>query len=583
MKKILALTLSIAMIFATLPASASAQKKIEVDSFGKVYYKSVGFEYDDPKVTVPGKTIKSKLPSSYDLRDQGRVTGVKDQGNSQYCWAFASLASIESNLITKGLAGKSIDLSEAHLAYHTFNGRSESPAGKYAGRDTCNSASGAANYYTAAATLVRGYGPVSENLMPYSVMNRNVSIPSKYTTEKVKTSSAYDIQSASIISSNSTTTQYDEAAANAAKELIMKNGAVASKYYFPDDDDWTATFGTSNPYKLKAYFGPGEFPSHAITIIGWDDSFNDFTMENRPPGPGAWIVKDSYGTDLHGDGYFYLSYYCPSLTQFISFTASKKSNRRIYQYDGTGICDYILYKNSAVSAANCFTARNDELLDQVMVFTPAANCSVNVKIYAARNQTSHISGTKLFEKTFKCKYAGYSRLSLGKKIGIPKGSRFGIVVTIKTSDGKYFVPFEAQDIDEPVNYPAVVRKGQTYIKTDGKWKPITTSTIVEDDGYNYRLYSGIIKGYGLKSGTKAQKIKAKSRIRIRKGRSKSLRAKRIKGKGKLLYKTSNGKIAAVSAKGVVKAKKKGTVKITIYTLPTVKYKSAKKIVTVKVN
>ena len=82
MKKILALTLSIAMIFATLPASASAQKKIEVDSFGKVYYKSVGFEYDDPKVTVPGKTIKSKLPSSYDLRDQGRVTGVKDQGNS---------------------------------------------------------------------------------------------------------------------------------------------------------------------------------------------------------------------------------------------------------------------------------------------------------------------------------------------------------------------------------------------------------------------------------------------------------------------------------------------------------------------
>ena len=44
-----------------------------------------------------------------------------------------------------------------------------------------------------------------------------------------------------------------------------------------------------------------------------------------------------------------------------------------------------------------------------------------------------------------------------------------------------------------------------------------------------------------------------------------------------------GKIAAVSAKGVVKAKKKGTVKITIYTLPTVKYKSAKKIVTVKVN
>jgi C1A family cysteine protease len=39
------------------------------------------------------------LPSRYDLRDYGFVTPVKDQGQYGNCWAFATMAALESYLL----------------------------------------------------------------------------------------------------------------------------------------------------------------------------------------------------------------------------------------------------------------------------------------------------------------------------------------------------------------------------------------------------------------------------------------------------------------------------------------------------
>ena len=46
---------------------------------------------------------RALLPSKYDLRDEGRSTSVKDQGDYGFCWSFASTASMESNILTKKL------------------------------------------------------------------------------------------------------------------------------------------------------------------------------------------------------------------------------------------------------------------------------------------------------------------------------------------------------------------------------------------------------------------------------------------------------------------------------------------------
>ncbi len=56
---------------------------------------------------------------SYDLRAEGRVTPVRDQGPFGTCWSFAAIGAAESSYLTQGLGGTP-DLSEMHLAWFTY-------------------------------------------------------------------------------------------------------------------------------------------------------------------------------------------------------------------------------------------------------------------------------------------------------------------------------------------------------------------------------------------------------------------------------------------------------------------------------
>ena len=64
------------------------------------------------------------LPVSYDLRKFGRVTPIRNQNPWGTCWAFGSLASVESNYLTRSLKGEldgslgdseTLDLSELFI------------------------------------------------------------------------------------------------------------------------------------------------------------------------------------------------------------------------------------------------------------------------------------------------------------------------------------------------------------------------------------------------------------------------------------------------------------------------------------
>ena len=49
--------------------------------------------------------------AAYDLRTDGRITSVKNQGSCGSCWSFAATASLESNLLT----GKTRDFSANNM------------------------------------------------------------------------------------------------------------------------------------------------------------------------------------------------------------------------------------------------------------------------------------------------------------------------------------------------------------------------------------------------------------------------------------------------------------------------------------
>ena len=87
------------------------------------YGHASGPGYTPPPVNIPALSQKggklllraqgSELPSTYDLREQGRITSVKNQGDTGSCWAFSSLASLESYIL--GTEGNSRDLSENNM------------------------------------------------------------------------------------------------------------------------------------------------------------------------------------------------------------------------------------------------------------------------------------------------------------------------------------------------------------------------------------------------------------------------------------------------------------------------------------
>ena len=47
---------------------------------------------------------RSVLPDAYDMREQGELPGVRNQGQWGTCWAHAAIASVETNMVKNGLA-----------------------------------------------------------------------------------------------------------------------------------------------------------------------------------------------------------------------------------------------------------------------------------------------------------------------------------------------------------------------------------------------------------------------------------------------------------------------------------------------
>jgi len=99
----------------------------------------------------------SELPSTYDLRKEGKVTSVKDQGQTGSCWAFSSIAALESYILRK--EGETRDFSENNMKNLLSSAYSE-------GFDRGPNDGG--NAFMSMAYLARWSGPINESDDPFS-------------------------------------------------------------------------------------------------------------------------------------------------------------------------------------------------------------------------------------------------------------------------------------------------------------------------------------------------------------------------------------------------------------------------------
>lgn len=188
--------------------------------------------YDD-------STVSGALPSRYSSVEQGYVTPVTSQGTGGNCWAFAAIAALESSILKA--SGQSLDLSEGNMKnimalFSDYGWDSETNEG---GNDN-----------VAIGYLASWLGPVYEYQDEYDDFDMLSPVLNSLT----------HVQNIIFIYRQSFTDN-DE-----IKEAIMKYGAVVSGIYF-DDDSYSESH-------YSHYYSDSPHSNHAITIVGWDDSYS---------------------------------------------------------------------------------------------------------------------------------------------------------------------------------------------------------------------------------------------------------------------------------------------------------------------
>ena len=195
---------------------------------------------------------------------------------------------------------------------------------------------------------------------------------------------------------------------------------------------------SSDPLTIAQYAYEPVMSTHMVTVVGWDDTFaaENWPEDRRPPADGAWIAKNSWGTEWGDAGYFLISYYDMSLNGICTFEYVVEEDRldldtlAILAYDNmpAETISSTLFP-SPVYAANVFTVEADSVLQYVSTMTGDLDTAVTASVYLLnKDATLPNDGVLLDSVTETFRYAGYHRLNLNGGLLLPADARIGIVI-----------------------------------------------------------------------------------------------------------------------------------------------------------
>ena len=369
------------------------------DVYNQAKYDLYIFYDNDYELFYNDGTIITEFPESYDLRNVSNVsfvTNVKNQGNGGNCWSFSAMAALESAILKATNGAVSLDLSEENMknlmaCFSPFGTTYETNTG---GNDRLSN-----------AYLAAGLGPVLESLDNYIANDYLSAIFNPLT----------HIQNILWIDRN------DYLDNDGIKFALLNYGAVSVSCNF------SSSFANGPNY----YYTGTDGRNHAVTTVGWNDTYSASNFRTAPPGDGAWIVKNSWGTGSGDKGYYYVSYYDTRFAIghqecFCFVLNNSVKYRKTYQYDIVGMSDW-LYNESASNGIwykNVFNSTDDEVL---AAFSTYFNEKTNYIAYVYVND-------ELVNIQEGSAYNGYCTIKLSKYISLKKGDKFEIVLNVHSDD-----------------------------------------------------------------------------------------------------------------------------------------------------
>jgi len=404
----------------------------------------------DAAVSDSAATVQS-LPSVYptDKNYKRYQTAVKDQDQSGACWAFASLALTESNLLKNGQSSR--NFSERNMMNASGFDKNYLQGG---------------NFNMAMAYLSRWSGPVDES-EDYPFIP-----PSSATKGDLTGKEDEHIQDAVYIVQNDFT---------AVKQAVMQYGAAFAGIHMYATQTEYNNFYNSNNAAFYCYDG-SLTANHAVTIVGWDDTYSKNNFRVTPSRNGAFIIKNSWGTSFGKSGYFYISYddvFIGDSLYAISDVESPGNYDNIYQYDPLGWCTSIGFTNlNTAWFTNVYrTSANAELLKAVSFYTTAPGASYQVYVSAGTATPPDFSSmTPVKTGTFED--AGYHTVVLPSSVTIPKYTNYTVCVKATNPTG-----YNTTNWPIAVEYPiagyssgATISAGQSFVSyTGNSWLDLTAT------------------------------------------------------------------------------------------------------------
>lgn len=400
------------------------------------------------------------------------LSPVRNQTPTDTCWAFATTGVMELNAIREGFRDNTQSYSPYHMAYFMYHHIPDPLGGTDNDSNTAVSSKEPAflnaggNLFMALFHAANWAGPVDEELAPFDTYKESgeaLADALGYAGEEV-------LQNGYMLSTGENMVQD-------IKQAVVAYGGVAVMY--------NGAAAYRNSLTGASYCGSAG-TNHAVVIVGWDDAYStdNFLESHRPGQSGAWIVKNSWGTDGGMNGYYFISYE----DQSIAFpTAIEMMPRDAYDnnyhYDGSLAATQasVVTVNSGGSISNIFTAhasekKFDERLEAVSIACQSTDVRYELSVY--RNLQADDagtitpdSGTLALSQTGEIGMAGIYTIPLQVPVVLENGESFSVVFRLYKEDGSDVAVWTEKDYDYTwCKGSADIQKGQSYRKLAANYK-----------------------------------------------------------------------------------------------------------------